>query len=118
MIRQAIWWTVVLGVFAALLWVWASIPFASPELCLLLAAVGALLLPIMVVLRWNLRGVFVGSVFVLCSLLAVRRVGTALDPYFRGEDRPTYIGIICFDWMIGVAYGFLIYGIKRLVNRP
>ena len=117
MICRAFCWIVVLGVFAGLLWVWASIPFVSISLCLFLAAVGTLPVPILVVLRWNLRGVLIGSLFVLCSGLVVRRVGACLDPYFRGEDIVPYAVAILFFWIVGIGFCFLIYGIKRLTLR-
>ena len=117
MVHRTILWIVILGDFAGLLWAWASIPFVSPDLCLLFAAVGALVLPVMVVLRWNLRGVPIGSLLILCSLLVVRRVGTALDPTFRGEDAVTYSEAILVFWAVGFVFCCLTYGVKRLVLR-
>jgi hypothetical protein len=115
MAHRIIWWMVVCGGFGWLLWDWASLPYADLGFLIILAVVDSLLLPVMVVLRWNWRGVFVGSVFVCCSLLAVRRVGTGLDPYFRGEDGPAYAAIVCSNRIIGVVYGLLILGVKRLM---
>jgi hypothetical protein len=104
----------VLGVFPVLAWEWVSIPLVSADLCVLTAAICALPLPITTVLWWNLRGVLVGSLFVLCSGLVLRRVGTALDPTFHGP-LVTYGAALVF-WIVGVVFCFLIYGLKKLAT--
>jgi hypothetical protein len=117
MTLRAILCVMVVGVYVGLLWVWAAIPFVSPDACLLMAVVGGLVVPIVAVLRWDLRGVLLGSPLVLCSLLVLRRVGTALDPTFRGDDVASHIKVLLLGSAVAIVFCFMIYGMKRLAIR-
>ena len=76
----------------------------------------AFLLPVATVLRWNIRGVLLGALINWGSLIAAGILMSEIAPGSRGADH-SILDILwfLFGWVFGVAYCFLLYGMKRLV---
>ena len=72
----------------------------------------ALVVPILCVARWNLRGAIVGALFFWVVLVIAGWILSRLD-----TDRGTTVGDtvwLLFGWFGGLLYCLPIYGIKRL----
>ena len=72
----------------------------------------ALVVPILCVARWDLRGVIVGALFFWVALVIAGWILSRLD-----TERGTTVGDtvwLLFGWFGGLLYCLPIYGIKRL----
>jgi hypothetical protein len=84
-------------------------PQAVDRLCLLVAVI----LPIPLVLRYNLIGVVLGTLVVWGSLFVAGLLLSALDPT---RDAGILDGIwLLFGWLGGLMYCLPIYAVKRIV---
>src|SRR5262249_45673330 len=86
--------------------------FATPQvadtLCLLIAAI----VPIPFVLRWNWRGVMLGTVVVWASLVMAGFLLAALDPRREGAMLDSIW--LLFGWIGGLLYCVPIYLAKHV----
>jgi len=82
-----------------------------------MAALAAFPLPLLLVLRWNLRGVLAGSVLIFCSLMVVRRIGEGLDPTFHGDDAITYAEKTVGLSIMALIFPLVAYAAKRIWLR-
>ena len=76
----------------------------------------ALVLPVLIVLRWNLRGIVAGTFIFWGSLTIAGILISRLNPH-RLEGGTAMLDTIWFlgGWVAGFLYCFLIFGSKRLV---
>jgi hypothetical protein len=76
----------------------------------------AYILPLLIVLRWNLRGVFLGTLVFWGLLAAAGPLISQLDPS-RLEGGTAMLDTIWLlgGWIMGLFYCLLIYGAKRLI---
>lgn len=72
----------------------------------------AAFVPVYCVLRWNLKGVFIGAVLFWIILLVAGLMLAALDPE-RGSSVLDGVWLL-IGWLAGLMYCFPTYGGKRL----
>jgi hypothetical protein len=82
-------------------------PQAADTICLLVAVI----VPIPLILRWNLLGVFLGTLVVWSSLFLAGILLSKLDPE-RGVSVLDGVWLL-FGWIGGLMYCVPIYGVKR-----
>ena len=72
----------------------------------------AFMVPIFCVVRWNLKGAFIGAAFFWAILLLSGFIIAAFDAE-RGSSVVDGAWLV-LGWLAGLIYSFLIYGLKRL----
>ena len=73
----------------------------------------ALVVPILCVARWNLRGVLVGALFFWVVLMLAGSILARLDPE-RGASVGDGVWLL-FGWLAGLLYCLPLYGLKRFI---
>jgi hypothetical protein len=72
----------------------------------------AFILPMLLVLRWNLWGVLYGTIVFWGSLVVAGQLLSRLD---EGRDAALLYHVwILFGWIAGLSYCVAIYAVKRL----
>lgn len=117
--RATLWSLAVLAVCGGLVRAWFRVlpnyPDALDVLTLLLAV---LPIPLLLVLRWNFRGVLAGSILILGSLMVLGKIGRGIYPtpeLLREESTAVfYVKEAARCWLIGVVVCLLMFGMKRI----
>ena len=76
----------------------------------------AIVLPVLTVLRWNWRGVVIGTIIVWGSGIVAGELISQLDPT-RLEGGTSMLDLVwlAVGWIAGLLYCLPIYGVKRIM---